>query len=346
MMTQCVHPNLVNYYDSYATEKAIWIAMEYVSGGKLTDMLHIDYSEAEIAAILRETLMALDYLHKHNIIHRDVKSDNILITRNGDIKLADFGFTCKLDDKRPKRRSVVGTPYWMAPEVVRAQEYDTLIDVWSLGIMALEMANGEVPRLEHPPIKALFVITTSPPPELDNPEKFSDTFKDFLSKCLVKDVTQRATCAELLKHPFIASACTLEFLGPLLANIRREKREARKNRKSGEGEEIGLRTIKLIKTEEEEEEERRKKRQEEKEMEEALEAKRKETRLLDGVPEDDNDEFDEYGGYGGYNEEDLDDDEEFGGEDAYQGMGQSLMMSGFLNKTKNYDIDDNDDEEI
>jgi serine/threonine protein kinase len=227
----------------------------------------------------------------------------------------------------------------MAPEVVRAQEYDCLIDVWSLGIMALEMANGEVPRLEHPPIKALFVITTSPPPELDNPHAWSDTFKDFLSKCLVKDVTQRATCAELLKHPFISSACTLDFLGPLLTKIRREKREARKNRKSGQEEEIGLRKIILNKTEEELEEERRKKRQEERLREEEEALRRKEQKIASGEDE----EFDEYG-YGGYNEDDLDNDEEFGGGgDGYDGFGQSLMQSGFLHKSKH---DEEDDEEI
>jgi p21-activated kinase 1 len=341
MMTQCHHKNLVNYYDSYATEKAVWIAMEYVSGGKLTDLLNEEYTETEIAAILKETLHALDFLHKRGLIHRDVKSDNILITRTGEIKLADFGFTCMLDEKRPKRRSVVGTPYWMAPEVVRAQEYDSLIDVWSLGVMALEMANGEVPRLEHPPIKALFVITTSPPPELDDPDAWSDNFRDFLSKCLVKDVSQRATCAELLRHPFISSACTLDFLGPLLSKIRREKREARKTKGTADVEEIGLRKINLFKTEEEIAEEQRK----EREKKAQQEREEEERRRLAG---EDSDDFDE-DGYGGgyvYNENDVDGDEEFGGgEEQFNGFGHSLMQSGFLNKGSRND-DDTDDEDI
>lgn len=251
-----------------------------------------------------------------------------MITRTGEIKLADFGFTCKLDEKRPKRRSVVGTPYWMAPEVVRAQEYDCLIDIWSLGIMALEMANGEVPRLEHPPIKALFVITTSPPPELDNPEKWSDCFKNFLDLCLVKDVTQRATCKQLLCHPFIASACTLDFLSPLLVQVRREKREARKNRKDNQ-EEIGLLKIKLQKTEEELEEEKRKQRQEEERLREEMEAKRGE--------DIEQEQYDEYSA--GYNEEDVDDDEEFGGgADVF--VGHSLMQSNFLQNKHHYDEDE------
>ncbi|KAL0491276.1 serine/threonine-protein kinase pakC [Acrasis kona] len=329
MMRQCEHKNMVNFFDCYSTEEELWISMEYVSGGKLTDMLHVDYTESEIAAILKETLLALDYLHKKNIIHRDVKSDNILITRKGKIKLADFGFTCVLDDKRPKRRSVVGTPYWMAPEVVRAQEYDTLIDVWSLGIMALEMANGEVPRLEYPPIKALFVITTNPPPTLDNPDQWSESFINFLDQCLVKDVSVRSTCQQLLQHPFIQKACTLDFLLPLINQMRRDKRAKNKDGV----EEIGLikkrydrfgNELKDGETEEEAESRRLKEKLYEDE-------ERKEQELLDALM---GAKFSNP-----YQQDEFDDEEN--DEFDNQEMGMSFSLNTFK-KPKDYEEDDNE----
>lgn len=225
MMASLNHKNVCNYITSYATEHELWIVMEYIDGCSLTDLLHTQMTESEIACILRESLKALEYIHAEGIIHRDVKSDNILIMADGRVKLADFGFTCRITPERPKRRSVVGTPYWMAPEVVRGTEYDTLADIWSLGVMALEMADGVVPRLDLPPIKALFVISTEPPPELEDPDDWSDEFKDFLACCLVKDVSLRKNATELLQHPFIRKASSTSFLVPLIQRIKKEKQE-------------------------------------------------------------------------------------------------------------------------
>ncbi|EFC43943.1 predicted protein, partial [Naegleria gruberi] len=179
----------------------LWVTMEYVSGGKLTDLLHTRFMESEIAAMLQPILKGLHMLHvKYGVIHRDVKSDNVLITKDGKIKLADFGFCA---ENTGRRRSVVGTPYWMSPEVVSGAEYDEKSDVWSLGILTLELADGEVPLIEHPPIKALFLIRSQDPPTFKSSSEWSDVFHDFLKRCLEKDPTKRATIDELLEHEFI-----------------------------------------------------------------------------------------------------------------------------------------------
>lgn len=217
------HENVVQYYDTYLRQDELWIVMEYINGGKLTDCLYLAMTEQQIAAILKQVLLTLDHMHDRNMIHRDIKSDNVLLTSNNEVKLADFGFTTILTDEFPRRRSVVGTPYWMSPEVVRGVMYGTNVDIWSLGILALEIANGEVPRLEFPPIKALFVISTKPPPELDDPDAWSETFQNFLARCLTKDQDERASTKELLEHPFIQAADDLSFISEVVQQVHEEK---------------------------------------------------------------------------------------------------------------------------
>jgi serine/threonine protein kinase len=199
--------------------------MELMEGGKLTDLLmKTRFSEPEIACVLKESLLALKYMHDNKRIHRDIKSDNILIGSNGEIKLADFGFCTELKNEKDSRKSVVGTPYWyfysliirMAPEVIRGVEYDYKVDIWSLGIMALEMAEGEPPHMELQPLKALFIIATQPSPTLNEPDKWSNSFKDFLSLALAKNSSKRASAADLLKHSFLKKACSSDFLVDLL----------------------------------------------------------------------------------------------------------------------------------
>lgn len=222
MMHTSRHANIVKYIGCYSCEQDLWIVMEFMAGGKLTDLLlQTHFSEPEIACVCRETLQALDYLHKSERIHRDIKSDNLLIGGEGEIKLADFGFCAELNSVADKRRSVVGTPYWMAPEVIRGVDYDTKVDIWSTGIMALEMADGEPPLLDLPPLRALFIIATQPPPTLREPEKWSPVFKDFLTQSLAKNPQKRATAEELLKHPFLQKACSPEFLVALLKKYKK-----------------------------------------------------------------------------------------------------------------------------
>lgn len=217
MMESCVHPNIVSYMGAYQNKHHLWISMEFMDGGKLTDLLYKTIlREDEIAYVLRECLKALRYLHDSNKMHRDIKSDNVLVNSKGEVKLADFGFCVELSTKKEKRKSTVGTPYWMAPEVIRAIEYSPNVDIWSLGILALEMAEGEPPLIELPVLRALFIIATQPAPTLREPSNWSSHFNHFLARCLVKDPTQRASAAELLEHPFMKNACEPQRMTELL----------------------------------------------------------------------------------------------------------------------------------
>eukprot|EP00736_Rhodelphis_marinus_P010930 Rmarinus@m.17798 len=213
LMTLSQHKNVVRYYDTFYFDHALWIALEYMDGGCLTDVLTaMTLDEKQISFVCRELLLALEFLHQNNRIHRDIKSDNLLMNQNGDLKVADFGYAVQLTQETAKRTSVVGTPYWMAPELIRGQEYDPKVDIWSLGILAIECAEGEPPLMDEPPLRALYLITTSPPPKLKEKGKWSDNFHDFLQKCLGSEAKDRSTAAELLQHPFIKNSGSADDL--------------------------------------------------------------------------------------------------------------------------------------
>eukprot|EP01090_Pellita_catalonica_P022754 TRINITY_DN8964_c0_g1_i1.p1 TRINITY_DN8964_c0_g1~~TRINITY_DN8964_c0_g1_i1.p1 ORF type:complete len:259 (-),score=20.80 TRINITY_DN8964_c0_g1_i1:13-789(-) len=214
IMKMTRHRNIVGYVESYLVEKPqrkLWIAMEYLSNGCLTQILdHFDenfrMNEAEIAWTCQQTLLGLEHIHSRHRIHRDIKSDNLLIGGRGEVKIADFGYAAQLNRKKTKRSTVVGTPYWMAPELIRGMAYDNKVDIWSLGIVVYEMAEGDPPYMDFPPLRSLFLISTRGIPELKEPDQWSKEFKSFAKLCLMPNADDRPSAAELLRHPYMKKA--------------------------------------------------------------------------------------------------------------------------------------------
>ncbi|KAI2613121.1 Pkinase-domain-containing protein [Hypoxylon fragiforme] len=221
VMKDSKHRNIVNFLDAFLRNNnaELWVVMEYMEGGALTDVIDNNpvITEEQISTICLETCRGLQHLHSQNIIHRDIKSDNVLLDARGNVKITDFGFCAKLTETKSKRATMVGTPYWMAPEVVKQKEYGPKVDIWSLGIMAIEMIESEPPYLNEEPLKALYLIATNGTPRLKKPEKLSKELKAFLSVCLCVDVKSRASADELLQHDFLKHGCPLGSLSDLLA---------------------------------------------------------------------------------------------------------------------------------
>jgi serine/threonine protein kinase len=177
--------------------------------GNLTDLINDragSIPEPLMSYILKEILNALKNMHQSYRIHRDIKSDNVLLSLEGTVKLGDFGYAAQLTAEQDKRTTVVGTPSWMAPELVIGSRYDGKVDIWSLGIVSLEMAEGEPPNLRENPMKALYLTATGPPPSLSEKGKWSHEFNVFVEKCLTKDPDRRPSAEELCLDPFILMA--------------------------------------------------------------------------------------------------------------------------------------------
>jgi len=202
---------ITKYYGSIIKQTHLWIFMELLSSGSMLDIIQmLDHENAilkeqEIATIIRESLLGLEYMHRQNRLHRDVKSANILLHRNGDVKLCDFGVSNKIIDTVKKRDTLVGSPYWMAPEVIIRNEYDSRADIWSLGITTIELAQFEPPYRKESFLGALDRIKTGHPPTLNDDTKpfYSKDMVKFLAFCLVKDQVNRPHASQLLKHIWI-----------------------------------------------------------------------------------------------------------------------------------------------
>jgi serine/threonine protein kinase len=224
ILKTCNHPNIVNYYGCMVSnikiedksgfllpeenENSLWILMDYCAAGSIKDFIQKTknpLNEIQAAYVLSQSLQGLQYLHSLKIIHRDLKCANILLTEDGVAKIADFGISTKLDGATSaKAKTLIGTPYWMAPEVM-SESYNHKADIWSLGITAIEMVEGEPPNYDLKPFQIMIKLPNDPPPTLKSPQNFSENFNDFISQCLQKIPEKRPSAQTLLKHPFILS---------------------------------------------------------------------------------------------------------------------------------------------
>jgi len=215
VLSQCECPYVTKYFGSYLKETYLWVVMEFLAGGSCKDLLLPGtLQEHYVATLMREVLKALEFLHNDHKIHRDIKAANILLSSTGHVKLSDFGVSGQLSDQMTKRHTFVGTPFWMAPEIIKQVGHDYKVDIWSTGITAIELVKVSPPHSDLHPMMVLFMIPKNPPPTLEG--DFSDDFKDFVFQCLEKDPEQRPNAKTLLDHSFIKNAQPISILPELI----------------------------------------------------------------------------------------------------------------------------------
>ncbi|XP_037117134.1 mitogen-activated protein kinase kinase kinase kinase 2 isoform X2 [Syngnathus acus] len=246
MMRECKHKNIVAYFGSYHRNTKLWICMEYCGGGSLQDIYHVTgpLKEKQIAYVCRETLQGLYHLHETGKMHRDIKGANILLTERGDVKLADFGVAAEISASVAKRKSFIGTPYWMAPEVAAVEKkggYNHLCDIWAVGITAIELAELQPPMFDLHPMRALMLMSKSSfqPPKLKEKTKWSPGFQSFVKMALIKNPRKRPSAETLLQHPFVTQLLTRKLVMELLDTANNPELHASHNMDDNELE-IGL----------------------------------------------------------------------------------------------------------
>ncbi|KAM6956301.1 STE20-like serine/threonine-protein kinase [Aplochiton taeniatus] len=245
ILASCDHCYIVKLLDAFYYESKLWILIEFCAGGAVDAvMLELErpLTEPQIRVVCRQTLEALAYLHENNVIHRDLKAGNILVSLDGDVKLADFGVSAKNTKTLQRRDSFIGTPYWMAPEVVMCETskdrpYDFKADIWSLGVTLIELAQIEPPNHEMNPMRVLLKIAKAEPPTLMQPSRWSPEFSDFLRRALDKNVDNRWSTAQLLQHPFVCNVVDNRPLRELVAEAKAEVTEEIEEGKEEEEEE-------------------------------------------------------------------------------------------------------------
>ncbi|XP_062254065.1 serine/threonine-protein kinase PAK 6 [Platichthys flesus] len=222
IMRDYQHRNVVEMFKSALVEEELWVIMEYLQGGALTNIVsETRLNEEQIATVCEAVLQALAYLHSQGVIHRDIKSDSILLTLDGRVKLSDFGFCAQISKDIPKRKSLVGTPYWMAPEVISKSPYGTEVDIWSMGIMVVEMVDGEPPYFSETPVAAMKRLRDELAPTVRNVSQVFPVLKDFLDRMLTRDPLERASATDLLEHPFLLQCGSPQCLVPLVEQYRK-----------------------------------------------------------------------------------------------------------------------------
>ena len=227
MMKDCRHPNIVAFFGSYWRRDKLWICMEFCGGGSMQDIYHATgpLNELQIAFVCRETLKGLHYLHCMGKMHRDIKGANILLTEEGDVKLADFGVSAQITATINKRRSFIGTPYWMAPEVAAVERkggYNQQCDIWAVGITAIELAELQPPMFDLHPMRALFLMSKSgfKPPTLKEKTKWSPQFHHFVKTALTKNPKKRPPADRLIMHSFLSTHLSKKLMRDLLEKAR------------------------------------------------------------------------------------------------------------------------------
>ncbi|KAI8609463.1 kinase-like domain-containing protein [Chytriomyces sp. MP71] len=218
-MTGIQSPYVVEYYGSYLRDTELWIVMEFCGAGSVSDLMetcNMTLSEDQISVVCRYVLKGLAYMHGMRKIHRDIKAGNILVNDKGESKLADFGVSGQLSEATMKRQTVIGTPFWIAPEVIQEVGYGTQADIWSLGITCIEMADGRPPYSDIHPMRAIFMIPSKPPPRLEDEERYSKVFRQFVARCLTKDPKLRPSAEELLNDSFLKRNPSTDSLASMI----------------------------------------------------------------------------------------------------------------------------------